>query len=604
MATNPSDSSNSQSQKPNENRQSPEELDFPVFGDAMQAPQTAPSSNPKATPSSPNASPIWPGQSLNQANPGMPQKPQAIQNQAPTRAVPPVAYPNQPISQMQGQVNSQMRPMPPQNPAMQQQQQGRPPMPQNGMAGQAIPPRQPNGAPMQGYPGQPLPPMQGRVNPQMRPMPQQNPAMQPPQQGRPPMPQNGMAGQAIPPRQPNGAPMQGYPGQPLPPMQGRVNPQMRPMPQQNPAMQPPQQGRPPMPQNGMPGQPIPPQQGRPPMPQNGMPGQPIPPQQGRPPMPPPTSATYGRVPPPRNPNTADIVMVDEEPKPKKKKVLAIVLAIVAALLVIGAGVFVILKYYPSFAKDKDTTSTSVSEQAPTTSEDLVLITESTVPPTPTPTPGPTPIPTDGPDLTGMVIVIDAGHQATPNEEQEPLSSTMSGSKDKSSQGFVGCVTGREESEINLEVAQLLAQYLQALGADVRMTRTENDVDMSNNERAAFAVEQNPDLYIRLYCDAANDSLTSGINVCVANSGTYATSLPDWGTALANSVATATGAQNGGCYASSNYSGLNWANEIPSFMLRMGYLTNSDDDALLSDADYQFLICRGIADFCASMKTND
>ena len=545
MATNPSDSSNSQSQKPNENRQSPEELDFPVFGDAMQAPQTAPSSNPKATPSSPNASPIWPGQSLNQANPGMPQKPQAIQNQAPTRAVPPVAYPNQPISQMQGQVNSQMRPMPPQNPAMQQQQQGRPPMPQNGMAGQAIPPRQPNGAPMQGYPGQPLPPMQGRVNPQMRPMPQQNPAMQPPQQGRPPMPQN-----------------------------------------------------------GMPGQPIPPQQGRPPMPQNGMPGQPIPPQQGRPPMPPPTSATYGRVPPPRNPNTADIVMVDEEPKPKKKKVLAIVLAIVAALLVIGAGVFVILKYYPSFAKDKDTTSTSVSEQAPTTSEDLVLITESTVPPTPTPTPGPTPIPTDGPDLTGMVIVIDAGHQATPNEEQEPLSSTMSGSKDKSSQGFVGCVTGREESEINLEVAQLLAQYLQALGADVRMTRTENDVDMSNNERAAFAVEQNPDLYIRLYCDAANDSLTSGINVCVANSGTYATSLPDWGTALANSVATATGAQNGGCYASSNYSGLNWANEIPSFMLRMGYLTNSDDDALLSDADYQFLICRGIADFCASMKTND
>ena len=36
----------------------------------------------------------------------------------------------------------------------------------------------------------------------------------------------------------------------------------------------------------------------------------------------------------------------------------------------------------------------------------------------------------GPDLTGYVVVLDPGHQQKPNRAQEPLSPTMSGSKDK------------------------------------------------------------------------------------------------------------------------------------------------------------------------------
>ncbi|MBN1891175.1 MAG: N-acetylmuramoyl-L-alanine amidase, partial [Clostridiales bacterium] len=66
---------------------------------------------------------------------------------------------------------------------------------------------------------------------------------------------------------------------------------------------------------------------------------------------------------------------------------------------------------------------------------------------------------------------------------------------------------------------------------------------------------------------------------------------------------ATGANYRGHDASSRYSGLNWATDIPSFLLEMGYMTNREEDLLLSDPDYQLKICAGIADFVSRMPLN-
>ena len=288
--------------------------------------------------------------------------------------------------------------------------------------------------------------------------------------------------------------------------------------------------------------------------------------------------------------------------------VSIILATTIILIIaaIGMGVYYAISHLPK--KSKDTTATSSSSAAVTSASQTTTLpseTESTTSeattPAPTPTPEATPFPSGGPALAGYTVVIDPGHQAEANKEPEVMSSSMGGSKDRSAQGFIGTVTGRDESEINLETALLLKDYLESLGCEVYLTRDTNDVDISNKERAEFAVEHDPDLFIRLYCNAANDSKTSGCEVIVPSSGKYAQQLPAWGEKLGKSIEEKTGSAFTGCKSSGNYTGLNWASSVPSFMVRMGYLTNSDDETNLQDAEYQFKMCQAIADFVSTME---
>lgn len=291
---------------------------------------------------------------------------------------------------------------------------------------------------------------------------------------------------------------------------------------------------------------------------------------------------------------------------RKKVERLMILTIVLVVLLIGTGIFLAVSKLVK-NKEKDTTASSSTTSSPTTavSSELSLeesstttteTSETTAPPTPTPTP----FPAGGPNLTGYCVVIDPGHQEVANTSQESMSSSMGGSKDKSKEGYAGVVSGMNESEINLKVACLLADYLRSLGCEVYLTRETNDVDISNQERAEFAVSKDPDAFIRLYCNAANDSKTSGCEVIVPARGKYSSEVKTWGDNLGKSIVSFTNGAFNGCKSSGNYSGLNWADSIPSFMIRMGYLSNSDDEANLLDEAYQMKICQGIAQFVATM----
>lgn len=241
--------------------------------------------------------------------------------------------------------------------------------------------------------------------------------------------------------------------------------------------------------------------------------------------------------------------------------------------------------------------------------------------TPIPTPSPEPAetstkPTTGassgqttkksdgsPDLSGYVVVIDPGHQKHANSDQEPIAPdymNIPGTKDKCSAGTSGVSTGRAEYAVNLEIGLMLRDYLQSLGCEVYMTRETNDVDLSNIDRAEYAVSKSPDVYLRLHCDGSDSSSSRGIGVFVTDQGSLASSLPDWGELLGECVSAYTGARFRGCVAGTTYSGLNWAAQIPSFLLEMGFMTNPDEDELLSEPGYQQKICGGIADFVSQM----
>lgn len=288
---------------------------------------------------------------------------------------------------------------------------------------------------------------------------------------------------------------------------------------------------------------------------------------------------------------------------RRRAVIIIIVTLILILLAIGLGIYYLISHLNSKSSNSETTTATTlatSSDTMAVSEESETTTSETTEPEITPTPEVTPFPAGGPALTGYCVVIDPGHQAVANTDPESMSSSMGGSKDRSSQGYAGVVTGTDESEINLSNALLLKEYLESLGCEVYLTRETNDVDISNKERAEFAVSKDPDLFIRLYCNAANDSKTNGIEVIVANSGEYASQVVTWGENLGKQLSTATGSAFNGCKASEKYSGLNWANSVPSFMIRMGYLTNSDDEANLLNEDYQFKLCQGIAQFIVSM----
>lgn len=262
----------------------------------------------------------------------------------------------------------------------------------------------------------------------------------------------------------------------------------------------------------------------------------------------------------------------------------------------------------------ETSQDMTSSEAETTPSE----TEPTPSPTPTPTPEPTPSPTPEPtqttettksspaptgsyDLSGMVIVIDPGHQRKANSDTEAVAPWSDEKKAKVSGGTSGVSTKRPEYEVVLEIGLKMRDTLQSMGATVVMTRTSNDVDISNIERAQIAVNNNADVFLRLHCDSSDSSSARGIGVFVCSKSDFGDSQTTWGNWLGNCLSEATGSKFRGTNASTTYSGLNWATSVPSFLLEMGFMSNSEDDKLLSDPDYQNKICMGVAAFCNKMK---
>jgi N-acetylmuramoyl-L-alanine amidase len=97
-----------------------------------------------------------------------------------------------------------------------------------------------------------------------------------------------------------------------------------------------------------------------------------------------------------------------------------------------------------------------------------------------------PIPAYAKFLDGVRICIDPGHGG-----------------DAHKRGYKRGPTGVREAEMNLRVAKYLWAFLEAAGAEVRLTR-EEDVDLSLAERAAVANDWGADLFFSLHHNAVDN----------------------------------------------------------------------------------------------------
>lgn len=199
------------------------------------------------------------------------------------------------------------------------------------------------------------------------------------------------------------------------------------------------------------------------------------------------------------------------------------------------------------------------------------------------------------------IVIDAGHQLNADYGKEPVGPGSTELKTRVSAGTTGVSTGIPEYELNLAVSLLLQQELTARGYTVIMTRTENDVSISNAERAQIANTQQAGAFIRVHANASESAAASGImTICMTPSNPYNGALYEKSRALSDCVLERLGAaldkpQNERTlWQTDTMTGINYS-EVPVTIVEMGFMTNpSEDEAMATDA-YRAKIAAGIAD---------
>lgn len=212
-------------------------------------------------------------------------------------------------------------------------------------------------------------------------------------------------------------------------------------------------------------------------------------------------------------------------------------------------------------------------------------------------------------LKGVVIGLDPGHQHYHDNSGEPVSPRSGVMKQKVAGGCRGVRSGVYEYQVNLEIALLLRDLLTEAGAEVVLTRETSEVNISNKQRAELFNEREVDFGIRLHCNnSERDSARGALMLVPSKKCTdhFVTNLFIALTILEH-YTRATGLPwamgEGNLQFRDDQTGFNWCTR-PIVCIEMGYLSNRQDDHLLSDPEFQQRMARGLYEgICACFDEN-
>lgn len=200
-----------------------------------------------------------------------------------------------------------------------------------------------------------------------------------------------------------------------------------------------------------------------------------------------------------------------------------------------------------------------------------------------------------------IVAIDAGHQGagqdmTGTEPNAPGSDVM---KARMVSGTQGSFSGIAESELNLSVALKLEEELKERGYEVVMTRTEQDVSLSNIDRAEIASEAGAHITVRIHANGSEDPSVSGALTMIPSPanpsvGYLYESSHELAQYILDAYCEATGLQNDGVVETDSMTGINWST-MPVTILEMGFMTNQQDDLYMADETNQEIMADAVAD---------
>ncbi|WP_261303955.1 N-acetylmuramoyl-L-alanine amidase family protein [Paenibacillus andongensis] len=200
---------------------------------------------------------------------------------------------------------------------------------------------------------------------------------------------------------------------------------------------------------------------------------------------------------------------------------------------------------------------------------------------------------------GKLVMLDPGHQRYGNNAPESVGPDTRETKPKVSSGTVGVRTKKPEYVLNLEISLLIKDELLRRGIEVAMTRESHEVDISNKQRADLANEAGAALAVRIHADGDSSPKTKGFSVLYPSASTaavkpIAAESHEAAGFILDHLKAATDTAGRGLSARSDLSGFNWS-KVPVVLVELGFMTNPEEDELMSEAEYQKKLAQGIAD---------
>ena len=199
----------------------------------------------------------------------------------------------------------------------------------------------------------------------------------------------------------------------------------------------------------------------------------------------------------------------------------------------------------------------------------------------------------------ITLVIDPGHSGVVEERQEPVGPGAQEYKAGDTYGTSGISTGIPEYELTLDLALQLKTELETRGYKIVMTRDTNEVPRSCLERADIMNQAGAAACLRIHANGSEDSSVQGaMTICTTPQNPYVPQMYASSRMLSDcvldSLVEATGCVSQGVWETDTMSGNNWS-QIPVTIVEVGYMTNPEEDVLLSQEDYRKKIVFGLAD---------